>query len=384
MNTAAKSYDYIIAGAGAAGLSLLCYLLDQPALRQKRILLLDRQNKQVNDRTWCFWQVEDSPFESCLKHQWQQLHFYSDNFSSLLDISPYRYKMLESLPFYDYCFQKLQQAPQVDFIEDEISSIESDGRVIGKQAEYQAQYVFNSARFQIPKVPGKYYLVQHFKGIFIQTKVHAFNPAEPTLMDFRVPQHNDCRFVYVLPVSKYEALVEYTGFSEAPLSQAQYDQELKNYIGRYLHLENYAVTHSEYGEIPMTNAPFKRQESEAVFNIGTAGGATKASTGYTFTFIQKQCAAIAARLAAGKTPLATSERAFDKFQLYDSIFLRVLAEKKHPAWKVFEAMFDKLPATAILKFLNEQSSLYEDFQVMNAVDKPTFVQAALKELLKKL
>ncbi|GAB3824620.1 hypothetical protein GCM10028895_33210 [Pontibacter rugosus] len=46
MEQAAQHYDYIIAGAGAAGLSLLCYLLEEPALRQKKILLLDREKSR--------------------------------------------------------------------------------------------------------------------------------------------------------------------------------------------------------------------------------------------------------------------------------------------------------------------------------------------------
>jgi lycopene beta-cyclase len=377
MKPATPTYDYIIAGAGAAGLSLLCHLLEEPTLRHKTILVLDREKKQVNDRTWCFWQTEEGPFESCLKQQWRHLHFYSARFSSLLDISPYCYKMLESASFYHFCWAKARAAGNVTVVEDEIISIDPSGKVQGRKGAYQAEYVFNSATFTIPQQPHYHYLVQHFKGYFIRTKAEVFNPAAPTFMDFRVDQHQDCRFVYVLPVNRREALIEYTGFSPEPLSQQQYDVELKHYIAHYLRLFEYEVTHSEYGVIPMTNAPFKSKESEQVINIGTAGGATKASTGYTFSFIQRQCAAIARNLVVGNAPVApiTSR----KYQLYDSIFLRVLTEKQHPAWHVFEDMFRKLPAATILKFLNEDSTFLEDMQIMQAVDKSTFLKAAFKE-----
>ena len=50
----APLYDYIIAGAGGAGLSLLHYLLDSPILSNKQILVIDQSLNKTNDRTWCF------------------------------------------------------------------------------------------------------------------------------------------------------------------------------------------------------------------------------------------------------------------------------------------------------------------------------------------
>jgi lycopene beta-cyclase len=56
-------YDYLITGAGAAGLSL-AYHLNQSGLSDKRILLIDRAPKTSNDRTWCFWEVQPGSFEA--------------------------------------------------------------------------------------------------------------------------------------------------------------------------------------------------------------------------------------------------------------------------------------------------------------------------------
>lgn len=374
------TYDYIIAGAGAAGLSLVCHLLGHQNLQSKRILLLDRDLKQTNDRTWCFWETGQSPFESCLKSQWAKLHFHSPAFSALLDISPYRYKMLDSLSFYQHCFELIKRFPNVEFRQDELLALEPSGLVRGKQAVYQAAYVFNSVLFQIPKLPQKHYLVQHFKGVFIKTAAPAFNPEEPTLMDFRVAQHQDCRFMYVLPINAYEALVEYTGFSEAALAPEAYDQELQAYLRDFLGITQYEITHEEFGIIPMTDAPFSKGSGRVV-NIGTAGGATKASTGYTFSFIQRQCAAIAKNQAQGKKPLAGSKAALHKFAFYDSVFLRVLLEKKQEPWRVFHDMFSKLPASLILKFLNEETHLLEDLRIMNAVEKNIFLPAVFRQAL---
>ncbi|MDA9638819.1 lycopene cyclase, partial [bacterium] len=49
-------YDFIIAGAGCSGLSLLYKILQTPSLQNKSILVIDKDQKKNNDRTWCFWE----------------------------------------------------------------------------------------------------------------------------------------------------------------------------------------------------------------------------------------------------------------------------------------------------------------------------------------
>ena len=68
-------YDYIIAGAGCAGLSLLYRMLQDPNLNQKKILVLDKAPKNNNDRTWCFWEKDDGIFEEIVIHEWKSLEF---------------------------------------------------------------------------------------------------------------------------------------------------------------------------------------------------------------------------------------------------------------------------------------------------------------------
>lgn len=60
-----KAFDFIIAGGGMAGLSLAFYL-NQSTLRDKKILLIDREIKNQNDHTWCFWEKEKNPFEEII------------------------------------------------------------------------------------------------------------------------------------------------------------------------------------------------------------------------------------------------------------------------------------------------------------------------------
>ena len=44
--------DIIIAGGGASGLSLACRLADSIELKDKNIIIIDKDSKITNDRTW--------------------------------------------------------------------------------------------------------------------------------------------------------------------------------------------------------------------------------------------------------------------------------------------------------------------------------------------
>ena len=73
-------YDYIIAGSGCAGLSLLYRLLKTPLLQDKSILVLDQDQRKSNDRTWCFWEKSPGLFESIVHAKWNKLEFLSTDF----------------------------------------------------------------------------------------------------------------------------------------------------------------------------------------------------------------------------------------------------------------------------------------------------------------
>ena len=102
-----KQFDYIIVGAGCAGLSLAMHMMKSSAFTQSQILIIDKAPKQVNDRTWCFWEQENGLFEPIVHHQWEELAFHGPSWSANFSIDPYRYKMIRGLDFYNYCFREL-------------------------------------------------------------------------------------------------------------------------------------------------------------------------------------------------------------------------------------------------------------------------------------
>ena len=72
----------------------------------KKILLIDKDAKKKNDRTWCFWEKENGFFDEIVFRKWNTVSFLSEEFSSNMDINPYQYKMIRGIDFYTYCFEK--------------------------------------------------------------------------------------------------------------------------------------------------------------------------------------------------------------------------------------------------------------------------------------
>ena len=121
-------------------------------------------------------------------------------------------------------------------------------------------------------------------------------------MDFRVDQEDDTRFVYVMPFNTNEALVEYTVFSKTGLCDEEYNDGLRTYCSRRLLLGDFRVfISSEFGMIPMTNFDFPSSHERIIY-IGSAGGQTKASSGYTFKIIQKHSEQIVRSLVNSGSP----------------------------------------------------------------------------------
>ena len=208
----------------------------------------------------------------------------------------------------------------------------------------------------------------------IETEQAQFDPAVATMMDFRVPQHNDTRFVYVMPFDARKALVEFTVFGSQVLPDDDYRAELRSYLSRILKLDEYQIHEEESGVIPMTEAQFPARMSEHVINIGTAGGSTKPSTGYTFLRIQQQAGHIASALQRTGQPEAQAHAS--RFKLYDSIFLNVLDKNRRSGKRVFTDLYQRNPAWRIFKFLDEQTTLTEDLRIMSSTHLPTFTRAA--------
>jgi lycopene beta-cyclase len=198
-------------------------------------------------------------------------------------------------------------------------------------------------------------------------------------MDFSVEQKGNTRFMYVLPTSKTEALLEYTLFSKDLLLKEEYESEIKKYIEN-LGITEYKIIEKEQGTIPMTCYPFWKHNTKNVINIGSAGGWTKASTGYTFKSASKKSKSLVQFLKS-ESDFSKFHRK-DKFWFYDLLLLDILSSKNELGSKIFSSLFKTGNSTVIFKFLDEETTIWEDLQVIWKCPKMIFVKALIGRILK--
>jgi len=371
--------DYVILGAGCAGLSLLMRMIRSEKFADKKILLIDKAPKTYNDRTWCFWEKQNGFFEEIVYKKWHSLNFYGPDYLCELDIAPYQYKMIRGIDFYNYCFEEIKKQNNVEIIFDEVKDIFfQNGTAIvslgNKQFNTGNPIIFNSIYVSSKSNSSDIHLLQHFKGWKIETERPVFNPAIATLMDFRVRQDEGTTFSYTLPFSETKALIEYTLFTERLLNETQYDMALEKYIREFLKIDHYKITEKELGVIPMTNEKFQFYRN-GMYHIGTAGGQTKPSSGYTFQFIQKQSERILNCLMTGHS-LQDISSTPKRFHFYDTVLLRLLKERKLGGDKIFSKLFENNKASTVFKFLDNETSIREELKLIATLPAMPFLKAA--------
>ena len=178
-------------------------------------------------------------------------------------------------------------------------------------------------------------------------------------------------FFYTLPYAKNKLLVETTWLSNmSDISQKNYDVQIKDYVEKKLNIKNYKVIYKEKGAIPLFYPTNNKNLNK--INIGTAGGMTRLSTGYTFLNIQEH-----SRYIRKNIENIANLKLFEikkKYQFMDKIFLRVL--KKHPLKMpdIFFRIFNSSPKTAV-KFLSNKSNFLEDLSIILRMPKWIFVKS---------
>lgn len=379
-------YDYIIVGTGLSGLLLAYEMSQQPFFYDKRILLIDKEIKNNNDRTWCFWSKKEGVWEKAATNVWEDALFQNEHFSKVFPLSPYKYYRLESKNFYQTVWKQIQQHSNFEFIQATTNHWEENEKQVAiftNQGVFEGSFLFHSILQTsiLQKQQQFAYLKQHFIGWFITTEEEVFNPKVVSFMDFAIPQQGNTRFMYVLPFSKTEALVEYTLFSADLLNEEVYENAIKSYLIE-LGVKNYTITEKEQGNIPMTCFPFSSQQCKRVIPIGSAGGWTKASTGYTFYPSTKKAKQLVQQIIQGNlTPF--KEKKY-RFWWYDLILLEVLDKHNYLGAKLFGILFQKNAISSIFDFLNEESTPKKEVQIMVQMPPILFWKATMRALVRFL
>ncbi len=351
-----KKFDYVIIGGGCAGLSLAYELEINKKLDNKTLAVIEPRKEYRRDKTWSFWKVFHHNFEDCVIKSWNNFTINSSERHHELTNKNFPYQSIDSGKFYEKINSKLSINPNITFFKN-LNEINSENSII-----------FNSV-FE-DKVD-KSELWQHFQGIEIETAKDIFDDKILNLMDFNCDQRNDVHFFYTLPFSKNKALIETTWLSDLEdQSLMDYDLQLENYIKNNLGIKSYKINFTEKGAIPLFHPSIKRNDK--IINIGSAGGMTRLSTGYTFLNIQEHSKYIVNNI--NKIEKIKRFNLGKKYQFLDEVFLRVLEKHPEKMPKIFSDMF-KTSSDTIIKFLSNKSNIFEDINIISKMPKLVFIKA---------
>ena len=365
-----------------SGLSLAWYLANGGY--KGKVLIVDSTFAPVNDKTWCFWTKENPPFKDIIYRTWTKAYFSALDLDAFIYLKDYSYHAIRSSDFREYVLTNLKYHSNFDLLEENILDVNSNSNkavLITKNGDtYLANHIFQSV-FKPSWNKPKYPLIQHFLGFEISTEHSVFDPATFTIMDFDDSFKDGVSFIYVLPFSHNEALLEFTVFSETVLNKEVYQEKIEEYmLSKFgLHHSEYEVKRTEYGEIPMQDLNYQPLYEKNIINLGTVGGLTKPSTGYTFLKTQKYCQELAANLIEGNPPILPPRSKF-RYRYYDLLLLHILTNSTEESLEVFRDLFKKNSTDSIFRFLSEDSSFAQDLKIMSSVPYTPFFKAIANNL----
>ena len=378
-------YTYTIIGGGASGLHLAIAMSKDSFFKNKSVVVIDKSTKNTNDKSFSFWEKESGKWDEIVTKKWSSGQFSTKKECINLHLGSYKYKLINSLDFYNYAKTIIGKNNNITLVEDDVKEVQIvDGtvNVFGKKTTYSCHHVFDSRIPETYDMESKNFIniKQHFKGWLIQTADHQFDIDSFVMMDYSVKAEQKTGFTYVLPIAPDTAMIEYTYFTPNLVAPDQYVQFLKKYIKEQLGINSYKILHEEFGIIPMTTFPFEKSNTEFITKIGTAGGWVRPSTGYSFKNCERNSLRIIAQLKNGKKKLDLKRKL--KFYHYDKIMLDVLDKENEYGEKLFYKLYKNNNIQRIFRFLDEESSLWDEFRIVLSLTSLTFIRAFLRHLKK--
>ncbi len=375
------TYDVVLLGAGGAGHTLLLALAsaDLPL----RVAVVDPVVHHGNDRTWCWWGPSAGLVAPAVDATWRHVGLAGGGAPiENLDLDPLRYRLIRSSALYDLVGERTANARRLGVerivaTADTVTAETGGVRIEAGSHSLHGSWVFDS-RPTAPAKPGHVLWHQQFLGWVLPATAVPELGVLPLLMDFRTRQPaRGLSFGYCLPMRDGTVLVEYTEFSPDAMKADAAEAALVHYVELLGGSGPFVPTHVETGSIPMTDAHFPRHNGPRSFRLGTAGGATRGSTGYTFAAMLRQAETVAQALADNRYPLPP--RAYPaRHRWMDAVMLRALDDGELDGPSFFRQLFRRQPAERVLRFLDGATNRREEVAIMGASPMVTMIRAAAR------
>ena len=357
-----------IIGGGCAGFSLIKRAKELKGFEIK--LYTDIKETENYDHYWGFWNTKKTTdaFKNSEKI-WYKWKIITEEKEKLFETSNYPYCAISRKKWINNC-RILSKNFNVKIVNQKV--IEKNNNFYAGNEKLAGDFIFDSRQ---PKIKNNI-LLQHFHGLTLDFEEDVFDENIAVLMDFRCDQSRGIHFIYLLPFSKTKALIESTMFSKKIEDYNFYINSIKSYITRFYKTDKYKIVKEESGVIPMNYICLPNKNS---INIGVRGGATRPSSGYTFSFIQQQVDKIVRQIKENRKITNVVHNRFNL--LMDKIFLDVIEKNKLITPNIFYNLSSSLSGDEMAQFMLGKSKSITWLKVINKMPKFIFLSSLISVLI---
>jgi lycopene beta-cyclase len=374
--------DLMILGGGCAGLSLAMRLAKLGA-RCPQTVIVESRERYVNDRTWCFWGTPSAQLTSLVCHRWSRVRVSAESRRLEVDCASSPYEMIPASVFYEAALAAIAANPRIQLVTG--ASVSGQPVRTGDGWPISTPFGTHSPRWVVDTRPvrsprrGDAVLWQSFYGREVRCDTDRFDAGCATLMDFLPVKDGRVVFVYMLPVTARQALIEVTAFSPEPLGSELLGELLDGVLTKSLAISKSKTVRAESGSLPMGLVKVTEKTHRNWCRAGLAGGGARPASGFAFQRIQRWADQCAEQLARGLGPCSQPDDPW-RLRAMDDLFLRVLRAHPEAGPGLFMKLFAMQDSGPMIRFLSDCPRWSDCLRIILALPPGLFLWELLKGL----
>jgi len=369
--------DAVIVGGGLSGHYLARALVGSHWGSAARSVIVDPPGAALSGRRWAYWSPDDEPEAWRV---WDRLHVPAAGRDVVVAPRRHRYLQVRGEDL-DAASRRLWGGA-VEVVVATATAIDDRGEfpvVTTDAGPIRGRWVFDAALGRARRAGMTLWFAGEVRRHDGDDPASVTAEAPATIIDDRLPPHDGFGFGYRLPLGGGEEFVEVTRFASA--RPEHLDADLAAFGQRGLS-DGPATVLREAGALALGRPPRSRRRSRRVLTIGAAAGAVRASTGYGFTRIRADAAAIAESLDRDGHPFGVPRLWPRRHVLADAVLLNLLQTDPAAGAQAFAALFARVDPDVLLDFLDAATSLRQERDIVAAVPQGPFRRAAAACLIR--
>jgi len=374
----------IILGGGCAGLSLAMHLA-KDHIPYDQVIIIEKRNIYKDDRTWCFWKLENTYFKDLVAHEWSAFNIILNKNINVVNCNEMPYQMIRSIDFYKFAIETIKKSHKFKiFLGHEIKKVYKTSSKIWiietNQGCFTGAVIVDTRPGELENLTP--ILWQSFLGQEIRCETKIFQNQIPDLMNFHTNSDDGIAFSYILPFSEKEGLIETTIFGSKIFKAEDLMERQKNLVNQITNGNLFNIVRCEYGALPMGVINSSASKLDTYFSVGINSGSLRPSTGYAFQRIQKWALQCSSSIKKGLGPISHLNDPWFVCMM-DFLFLHVLRAEPHLGGLLFYKLFKNTEPTKAIRFLSDQGKFNDFISVIFSLPKQPFLKIIIKLFIKK-